>query len=65
MIANGEAVRAWATEVSKSDVDSHFDGVMDARRSWLELAGGERVELPVSRWRGAVTACDELLLGPC
>lgn len=48
-----------------SEVDSHFEDALQAGHGWLELAGGERVDLPVERWRGAAAASDELLLGPC
>lgn len=35
------------------------------QRCWLELAGGERMELPVHRWRQAPSPGDEPLLDPC
>ena len=36
-----------------------------ANRCVLELAGGERITLPVARWHAAADAADELLLGRC
>lgn len=35
------------------------------QRCWLELASGERLSLPVHRWRDASSPGDELLLGQC
>jgi SAM-dependent methyltransferase len=35
------------------------------RRCWLELADGERIALPVERWRGTPSPGDEMLLRHC
>lgn len=35
------------------------------QRCWLELATGERIELPTDRWRAAPSPGDELLLDHC
>ena len=35
------------------------------RRCWLELATGERIALPIERWRAAPSPGDELLLRHC
>ena len=42
-----------------------FEPGLLGRRCWLELANGERISLPVHRWRAAPEAGDELLLRRC
>ncbi|MFL6140407.1 MAG: methyltransferase domain-containing protein [Labedaea sp.] len=42
-----------------------FEPGLLGRRCWLELASGERISLPVHRWRAAPEAGDELLLRRC
>ncbi|PPK66130.1 class I SAM-dependent methyltransferase [Actinokineospora auranticolor] len=46
-------------------VGTEFDPGLLGTRCWLERPGGDRVELPVHRWRGAVSPGDELLLDTC
>jgi len=43
---------------------TEFDRGLLGHRCWLELANGQRVELPVERWRGS-EAGDEVLLDAC
>jgi len=42
-----------------------FEPGLLGRRCWLELATGERVSLPINRWRAAPEPGDELLLAHC
>jgi SAM-dependent methyltransferase len=42
-----------------------FEPGLLGRRCWLELATGERVSLPIARWRAAPEPGDELLLAHC
>lgn len=42
-----------------------FEPGLLGRACWLELADGNRIELPVHRWRAPVDPGDELLLGRC
>jgi SAM-dependent methyltransferase len=42
-----------------------FDAVLGGSSCVLELAGGERMTLPVDRWHGAPDEFDDLLLGRC
>jgi SAM-dependent methyltransferase len=42
-----------------------FEPGLLGQRCWLELANGERIMLPVQRWRAAPQGGDELLLGHC
>ena len=42
-----------------------FEAGLLGRRCWLELANGERMALPIERWREAPQGGDELLLGRC
>lgn len=42
-----------------------FEPGLLGRRCWLELASGERIVLPIERWRAAPHGGDELLLGQC
>lgn len=42
-----------------------FDTGLLGHHCWLELANGERVELPVDRWTDDSCDGDEVLLGPC
>ncbi|MCE7008811.1 class I SAM-dependent methyltransferase [Kibdelosporangium philippinense] len=41
-----------------------FDLALKSTECWLELASGERIALPVDRWRATSTA-DEMLLAHC
>jgi SAM-dependent methyltransferase len=43
----------------------HFEPGLLGQTCWLELATGERIPLPVQRWRSAADNGDELLLGRC
>ncbi|MEV7039211.1 class I SAM-dependent methyltransferase [Amycolatopsis sp. NPDC051061] len=45
-------------------IGNEFDRGLLGHRCWLELADGERVELPVERW-GAPSDGDEVLLDAC
>ena len=42
-----------------------FDAALRGRSCVLELAGGERMTLPVARWHGSPDAFDDLLLARC
>jgi SAM-dependent methyltransferase len=42
-----------------------FDTGLRGRRCWLELDNGQRVELPVERWREEPGGADELMLNRC
>ncbi len=42
-----------------------FDRALRGERCVLELAGGDRIELPVARWHAAPDRFDELLLDRC
>jgi SAM-dependent methyltransferase len=42
-----------------------FDVAMLATTCWLELATGERITLPVDRWRAAPDPSDEMMLAHC
>lgn len=42
-----------------------FEPGLLGRRCWLELASGERIMLPIDRWRAAPHGGDELLLKQC
>lgn len=42
-----------------------FEPCLLGTHSWLELASGERIELPITRWRSGPEAGDELLLRQC
>ncbi|HEU5475994.1 MAG TPA: class I SAM-dependent methyltransferase [Actinophytocola sp.] len=42
-----------------------FEPGLLGRRCWLELATGERINLPIQRWRAPSGAGDELLLRCC
>ncbi|GAA0619309.1 class I SAM-dependent methyltransferase [Kutzneria viridogrisea] len=42
-----------------------FDRGLLGERCWLECVNGERVVLPVTRWRDRPDAADELLLAAC
>jgi SAM-dependent methyltransferase len=42
-----------------------FEAGLLGRRCWLELANGQRIELPVQRWRAAAQDGDELLVERC
>jgi SAM-dependent methyltransferase len=42
-----------------------FDPALRGMRCELELAGGQRITLPVARWHREPDAFDELLLGRC
>lgn len=44
---------------------TEFDVAMRARSCWLELVTGERIELPVERWRSASDPSDEMMLAHC
>jgi SAM-dependent methyltransferase len=44
---------------------SGFDAALRGGSCVLELAGGERLTLPVARWHGSPDAFDDLLLGRC
>ena len=42
-----------------------FEPALLGQRGWLELATGERIDLPVQRWRSAPGGGDRLLLRHC
>jgi SAM-dependent methyltransferase len=42
-----------------------FEPGLLGQRCWLELANGERIMLPIERWRAAPQGGDELLLEHC
>jgi len=42
-----------------------FEPGLLGRQCWLELPGGERIALPIDRWRARPQGGDELLLGSC
>ena len=44
---------------------SAFEAGLLGRRCWLELANGQRIMLPIERWRAAPQGGDELLLEQC
>ncbi|MFE0025459.1 methyltransferase domain-containing protein [Amycolatopsis sp. NPDC059021] len=44
---------------------TEFDHGLLGHRCWLELANGERVELPVERWTGRPCPGDDVLLDAC
>jgi SAM-dependent methyltransferase len=44
---------------------NEFDIGLLGHHCWLELANGERIELPVNRWTGGSFEGDELLLTSC
>jgi SAM-dependent methyltransferase len=44
---------------------TEFDPGLLGEHCWLECANGERVMLPVARWRDAPDSADELLLDAC
>jgi SAM-dependent methyltransferase len=44
---------------------NQFDIGLLGHHCWLELANGDRVELPVERWTAGRCDGDEQLLGPC
>jgi SAM-dependent methyltransferase len=44
---------------------TEFDVALQGRGCWLELPTGERVTLPVDRWRAAPEPSDEMLLAHC
>jgi SAM-dependent methyltransferase len=54
--------------IPRSDVltsVSGFDAALRGSSCVLELAGGERMTLPVTRWHGSPDAFDDLLLARC
>jgi SAM-dependent methyltransferase len=42
-----------------------FDVALLGETCWLELAGGERISLPVERWRADPDPSDEMMLAHC
>ncbi|TWE14875.1 methyltransferase family protein [Prauserella muralis] len=46
-------------------MSGEFDAGLLGVRCWLELPGGERIELPVQRWRRDPGSGDEMLLDRC
>lgn len=42
-----------------------FEPCLLGTHCWLEFATGERIELPIERWRSGSESGDELLLGRC
>ncbi len=46
-------------------IDTHFEPGLLGERCWLELATGERINLPTERWRATPDPGDELLLSSC
>jgi SAM-dependent methyltransferase len=44
---------------------NEFDTGLLGHHCWLELANGDRVELPVERWADGSCEGDELMLAPC
>lgn len=46
-------------------IGNEFDTGLLGQRCWLELANGERIELPVERWTDDSCDGDEFLLRPC
>ncbi len=46
-------------------IDTHFEPGLLGERCWLELASGERINLPTERWRATPDPGDELLLSSC
>jgi SAM-dependent methyltransferase len=46
-------------------IETGFEPGLLGRRCWLELATGERISLPIDRWRATPDPGDELLLSSC
>lgn len=53
------------TAPSVADTECDFDSALLATTCWLELSSGERITLPVARWRSAPERGDEAMIRRC
>lgn len=56
-----------SSNIANSPTSTHreFDRALLGQTCWLELANGQRIELPVTRWRNDADADDRALLHRC